>query len=90
MDHKQQFLKEMHDSVLYCQKRQAVFWRWLPKFTWKILCLKEKPTDINIPKQQFEKQTQITNIADCATLSGGTSLYTHVVLWVWLEAAYLR
>ena len=42
--------------------RQAVFWHWLPGLTCQILCLKKKLLDINIPKQQFEKQTQIINI----------------------------
>ena len=41
---------------------QAVFRHWLPGLTCQILCLKEKLLDINIPKQQFEKQTQIINI----------------------------
>ena len=41
---------------------QAVFRHWLPGLTCQILRLKEKLLDINIPKQQFEKQTQIINI----------------------------
>ena len=35
---------------------------WLPRLTCQILCLKEKLLDINIPEQQFEKQTQIIDI----------------------------
>ena len=39
--------------------RQAVFWHWLAGLTCQILRLEEKLLDINIPKQQFEKQTQV-------------------------------
>ena len=41
---------------------QALFRHWLPGLTCQILRLKEKLIDINIPKQQFEKQMQINNI----------------------------
>ena len=56
--------RRTYDGVtyFYASFRQAVFWHWLPGLTCQVLRLKEKLLDINIPKQQFKKQTQIVNI----------------------------